>query len=242
MANADGSVSRPWTRGESSSIGRGWARGSCSGAWPAGSARSERRGRARAGAGLPYICADCRGDYAITLTFGTSASACSRCFGCASGARARALQEARREIRARARERHGNPTRHPPPRAGPPRCQRPRTSEVELCRVSAKVRQHRASTQADGDCCLPRPALCGARRVGSRGASCWLHAEVAGPVAGGESRFAGMDDVQVEGSSATFHVAEYATEGRLLAQGSRRGAEPSGTSLPRRPRFRTMKS
>jgi hypothetical protein len=26
-----------------------------------------------------------------------------------------------------------------------------------------------------------------------------------------------MDDVKVEGSSATFHVAEYATDGRLLA-------------------------
>jgi hypothetical protein len=56
-------------------------------------------------------------------------------------ARARALQEARREIRPRARERHGIATRHPPPRAGPTRCQRPRTSEVELCRVSAKERQ-----------------------------------------------------------------------------------------------------
>jgi hypothetical protein len=42
-----------------------------------------------------------------------------------------------------ARERHGNPTRHPPPWAGPTRCQRPRTSEVELCRVSAKTRQRR---------------------------------------------------------------------------------------------------
>jgi hypothetical protein len=39
---------------------------------------------------------------------------------------------------------------------------------------------------------LLRPVLCGARCVGSRRTSCWLHAEVVRPVAGGDgkSRFA----------------------------------------------------
>jgi hypothetical protein len=43
---------------------------------------------------------------------------------------------------------------------------------------------------------LLRPVLCGARCVGSRRTSCWLHAEVVRPVAGGDgkSRFAGKSE------------------------------------------------